>query len=123
MSAKELLVGMVIRTIAETRVKEMILLVRELLMKHQDKQKVVKLQGKWVPVNPSDWKTRINTTVKVGLGAGDRMRKQVSIQQVMALQEKLLAGGKANILVDDKTLYKTIEDFAGTATCQPTNTS
>lgn len=112
MSAKELLVGMVIRTIAETGVKEMILLVRELLMKHQDKQKVVKLRGKWIPVNPSDWKTRLNTTVKVGLGAGDRMRKQVSIQQVMALQEKLLAGGKGNILVDDKTLYKTIEDFA-----------
>lgn len=112
MSAKELLVEMVIRTIAETGVKEMFGLVRELLMKHQDKAKVVELRGKWVNVNPSEWRKRMNTTMKVGLGTGDRMKKQATLQQIMMLQEKLLAGGKEGILVDDAKLFQTLEEFA-----------
>ena len=111
MSAKEKLVGLIIRTIAETGVKSMFLQVRELLMKHQDKEKVVQLRGKWVQVNPCEWKKRYNTTVKVGLGTGDQLKKQSGMQMVMMLQEKLLAGGKAN-MVSDANLYKALDDAA-----------
>lgn len=110
MSAKEKLVGLVIRTFAETGVKDMFLQVRELLMKHQDKSKVIKLRGKWVDVNPAEWRTRMNSTIKVGLGTGDQIKQQGALQRVLEIQKELHMAGSS--LVTEKHVYNALDDFA-----------
>lgn len=111
MSAKEMLVGLITRTFAETGVKDLFLLVREQLMKHQDKQKVVQLRGKWVPINPAEWKKRMRTTIRVGLGTGDKSRKQGALMAILNMQEKLMMGGGMGVLIDEHKAFNALDDF------------
>jgi hypothetical protein len=70
------------RTFAETGVKRLFYIVHALLLKHQDKQAVIKLRGKWVTVNPREWTERNDMVVSVGLGATNQ---QIQLQSLMAL--------------------------------------
>lgn len=82
-------IEMITRMLAETGVKEMVKQVHALLMKHQDKPRVVKLRGKYVPVNPQEWRDRTDLTVKVGLGTGNEEEKREKLMFLATLQEKL----------------------------------
>lgn len=62
-------------------VKQIGLLIHGCLVRHQDKAMMMKLRNKWVPVDPSSWKTRYAVTVNVGLGTGtrDEMRQNLML--------------------------------------------
>lgn len=115
MSAKEKLVGLIIRTFAETGVNALFNIVRAIESKYQDREKVVKLRGNWVNVNPSEWRERFNTTIRVGLGTGDKMRQQGALMQIMNLQEKLVTGGAVGTLITPKHIYETLQDYVKAA--------
>jgi len=110
MSAKEELVGLITRVFGETGIKEMFLQLRALLAKHQDKEKVVNLRGKWVPVNPSEWRERTSSTIKVGMGTGDRMKQQTALQQILGYQEKLIMAGSG--MASQKNIFNALQDLA-----------
>src|SRR5262249_25112895 len=57
----------------------------ELSIKFQDKPTVVRLRGRWVEIDPSTWSTKMDMTVAVGLGTGNRDR-QVSQLMTMLTQ-------------------------------------
>ena len=42
----------------------------ELLLKYQDKERVVMLRNEWVPVRPDAWNDKADCTVSVALGHG-----------------------------------------------------
>lgn len=75
-------VEMITRLIAETGVKELVLQVHSLLLRYQDKQRVVRMKGKYVNVNPQEWRERTDLTVKVGLGTGTEEQR---VQKLMAI--------------------------------------
>jgi hypothetical protein len=83
-------VEMITRLIAETGVKEMVLRVHSLLLRYQDKQRIIRMKGKYVPVNPQEWQERTDLTVKVGLGTGNEEDKQRKLMMVADLQAKML---------------------------------
>lgn len=83
-------VEMITRLIAETGVKEMVLRVHSLLIRYQDKQRVIRMKGKYVPVNPQEWQERTDLTVKVGLGTGNEEDKQRKLMMIADLQAKML---------------------------------
>lgn len=84
-------VEMITRLIAETGVKEMVLRVHSLLIRYQDKQRIIRMKGKYVPVNPQEWQERTDLTVKVGLGTGNEEDKQRKLMMIADLQGKMLA--------------------------------
>ena len=84
-------VEMITRLIAESGVKEMVLRVHSLLMRYQDKQRIIRMKGKYVPVNPQEWRERTDLTVKVGLGTGNEEDRQRKLMMVADLQMKMLA--------------------------------
>lgn len=86
-------VEMITRLLAETLVKPMLLQVHNLLIKHQDKPMVMKLRGKYVPVNPQEWRERSDLTIKVGLGTGNSEEKQQKLMLAAQVQEKAAALG------------------------------
>lgn len=81
-------VEMITRLLAETLVKPMLLQVHNLLIKHQDKPMVMKLRGKYVPINPQEWRERSDLTIKVGLGTGNSEEKQQKLMTAAGVQEK-----------------------------------
>ena len=83
-------IEMITRLIAETGVKEMVLRVHSLLIRYQDKQRIIRMKGKYVPVNPQEWKERTDLTVKVGLGTGNEEDKQRKLMMIADLQGKML---------------------------------
>lgn len=61
------------------------------ITRHQDVEKTVRLRNEWVTFDPRHWNADMDCSVNVGLGAGTRERDMMMMQQVLALQEKLLA--------------------------------
>lgn len=112
MSAAEQRVELIARIFAETGVKGLFLQIRELLQKHQDKAKVIKLRNKWVNVDPREWRERANMTIKVGLGTGDRMKQQAAIGAILDIQERVAAQGGMGTLLQPKNIYNAANDFA-----------
>jgi len=103
-------VEMLIRMMAETGVKELVLRVHELLLKHQDKSRIVKLRGKYVEINPTEWRERTDLTVKVGLGTGTEEERRQKLALVSSLQDKMIQAG----LVGPQQAYKLFNDMLET---------
>jgi rubrerythrin len=103
-------IEMITRMLAETGVKELVLQVHALLIKHQDKSRTVKLRGKYVPVNPQEWRERTDLTVKVGLGTGSEEEKREKLMLLASLQEKAAQAG----LVGAQQVYSMFADIAET---------
>lgn len=101
-------VEMIIRMIAETGLKELVLRVHELLTKHQDKDKVVKLRGRWVPINPREWTERNDMTVRVGLGTGTEEERRLRLGLIAQLTEQAKEYG----LIGPQQAYNLFDDFA-----------
>lgn len=84
-------IEMITRMIAETGVKELVLRVHSLLTRYQDKQRIIRMKGKYVPVNPQGWRERTDVTIKVGLGTGNEEDKQRKLMLIAQLQRDMLA--------------------------------
>jgi hypothetical protein len=110
MSAKEELVGLIIRVICETGVKPLCEKIRDLVTQHVDTIQDFKFRGQWVKVNPATWPTRTKSSVRVGTGTGDTRAKLAAIQQVQLLQEKIMSMPNQTLTNPNK-IYATIDDF------------
>lgn len=83
-------IELIARLYAESFLKELMTQVHGLLIRHQDVPRTVKLRGKWVPVNPQEWRDRSDVSVRVGLGTGNEEEKRGKLQMLMQAQGLLL---------------------------------
>jgi hypothetical protein len=80
--------------------------VHRLLLQNQDKERVIRIRNKWVPVNPSEWKERENMTVNVALGTNDKQQEAQSLMLIGQVQKEMMGAGFTNI-VTPQHLYQT----------------
>jgi hypothetical protein len=111
LSMKEELVGMLIRVFAETGVKGMFCHLRNLMLRKMPREELVQLRNKWATVNPGNWVERTNTTIVVGLGTGDRIKKQNALLQILGIQQKLAETGMMGPLVSPERINYTISEL------------
>jgi len=88
MDAANARLELMVRNFAETGIKDMFNKVYGLVLKHQDREDVIKLRNKWVPVDPTQWKGNVNVSVSVGLGHGNRDQ---AIQHMSLLAQNYIA--------------------------------
>jgi len=81
---------MMVRTIANS-LKPVFKGLLKLVIQHQDKPRTIRLRDKWVKFDPRSWNASMDATVNTGLGAGTRERDMMAMQQVIALQQQILA--------------------------------
>jgi hypothetical protein len=110
MTAAEQRIELIARVAAETAIKSLFLKIHELLLKHQDKERVIRLRNKWVPVNPSEWRARSDMTVNVGLGNGERQALVQSMMAMLNTQKDVVEHGGDGILVGPQNIYRTVID-------------
>jgi len=110
MNAKEELVGLIIRVIAETGLKPLCTKIRDLTVKHVDSVVDFKFRGVWSQINPGEWIDRTHCTVRVGTGTGNHQQQVMAVQQVIALQEKIIMNPQQFILNQQK-VYTALDDF------------
>jgi len=87
-----------------------------LLCKYQDKERIIKVNNKYVPMNPREWDTEYNVTVNVGLGTGSKTEQLGVMQMVLQKQEQMLQQyGLGNPLVSIKQYRDTLAKFVNMA--------
>ena len=101
---------LVARIFAETGVKNLFTKMFELMVKYQDKEKVVMIHNKYVPVKPTEWRDRFNVSVVVGLGTGSKDQQIVMLNNILErqLQAFQLQGGKEFPMVTLQNMYNTL---------------
>ena len=101
------------RTMAETGVKDLFKGILHLVLKHDNKPKVMRLRNKFVPISPSEWKSQFDTVVQVGLGTTDDETKIAFLTQIAAKQEQILMQlGPSNPIVTMAQYTQTLRSIA-----------
>jgi hypothetical protein len=80
---------LIARTFAETGVRDLFLNILHLVGKYQDKARIVRLQGKYVSVDPREWKSQYDVYINVGLGTGTREQQLTMLSMILQKQEAL----------------------------------
>lgn len=105
-------IEMIARIFADTGVKDLFAGIFHLLLKYQDKPRVIRLRGKYVSIDPREWKNNYDVTVNVGLGTGSQDQKMAMAAMVMQKQEQILSSqGFANPLVSVGQYRNTLGKF------------
>jgi hypothetical protein len=86
------------RIFAEMSLKPLFLKIHHLLLSNQKDNLTAKANGKWVSVNPSEWKKRNDMNVTVGLGVGNKQAQLQAIEKVMSAQAAILGNGGMGIV-------------------------
>jgi hypothetical protein len=86
-------VELIARQFAETGVKELMHCIYELLLKNQDKERVVMLRNQWVPVRPDMWNDKMDCTVSVALGNGSKDQQMAHLSQMLQFAGQAMQGG------------------------------
>jgi len=103
---------MIARIFADTGVKDLFAGIFHLILKYQDKPRVIRLRGKYVSIDPREWKNNYDVTVNVGLGTGSQDQKMAMAAMVMQKQEQILTTqGFANPLVSVGQYRNTLGKF------------
>jgi hypothetical protein len=103
MTAAQSRVELIARQFAETGVKELMRRIYELLLKFQDKERVVKLRNEWVPVRPDAWNDKMDCTVSVALGHGNKEQQLMHLSAMLNFAGDAMKGGLK--IVTEKNMY------------------
>jgi len=96
-------VELIARNFAETGVKDLMRRIYELLLKNQDKRRVVMLREEWVPVRPDMWNDKMDCTVSVALGNGNKDQQMMHLSSIIQFASQALSGGLP--IVTPENLY------------------
>ena len=101
---------LIARIFAETGVKDLFRKIFELMVKYQDKERIVMINNQYVPVKPTEWKDKFNINIVVGLGTGSKEQQTVMLNNILErqLQAFNLQGGKEMPMVNLKNIYNTL---------------
>ena len=107
---------LIARIFAETGVKSLFKGILTLLCKYEDKEKLVRLNGKYVAFNPREWSTQYNVSINVGLGTGTRQEQLTTMQMILQKQEEIIQTyGLSNPLVNLMQYRNTLAKFVNMA--------
>lgn len=105
--AREAKIELVARNHAETGFRKLYEGVTWTVNRYQDKEQQVRVAGKAIKVNPSDWKFPSLAVSQVGLGAGSGQKSVQQMTGILQIQGQLKAQG--SLLVDDKKTYNALD--------------
>jgi len=107
---------LIARIFAETGVKSLFKGILHLLCKYQDKERLVRINGKFVPFNPREWNDQYNVSINVGLGTGTRQEQLTTMQMILQKQEQIIQQyGLSNPLVNLMQYRNTLAKFINMA--------
>ena len=117
LSQAQMRVELIARIFAETGVKDMFLKMFELIVKHQDKERIIKIRNNFVPFRPMEWRNRCNISISVGLGTGSRDQQLSILNNILQTQLKALElqGSSAGPMVNLRNIYNTLSKIVENA--------
>ncbi|MEJ2124810.1 MAG: hypothetical protein P8Y47_08370 [Alphaproteobacteria bacterium] len=92
------------RLFAETGLKKVFQKIHHLLRNHFTGKQQVKINERWVEVNPSSWKKRSNMGVKVGIGFANNQALVALLTTILQIQREAMPAG----LADQRKIFATL---------------
>jgi len=93
-------VELIARVFAETGVRDLFRCILHLVCKYQDKERIIRLRGKFVSIDPREWSNEYDLSTNVGLGTGNREQQLSMVAMILEKQEAILQQyGPGNPLV------------------------
>ena len=108
-------IELIARIFAETGIKNVFRCIYQLIQKYEDREKIVYLNNKFVPIDVSRWKEKLNCTVNVGIGSGSQQTKMQASASIMQILQSLIQGGMMGSVVTKDNVYNTIKEYIESA--------
>lgn len=110
-SVMERLARFMMRTIANTLVRNMFLRAHEALRTQWVDKISFQSGNKWVTVTPSEWQVRESVSVNIGKASGERARIATVLEKLMDRMTMLAQNGMEGILVDATGFYNAMIEW------------
>lgn len=107
-----------IARICAVRLKELVSGILGLVRRHQQRERIIKVTGKWVPMDPRLWRSQFDVSIDVGLGTGNRDQIVMMLMQVITqLMAPIVAQQKGmnGPLVYAQNVYDALEKLTENA--------
>ena len=105
-------IELVARVIAEVGYRDLWEGIAWFAAHYQDTDLEVRVLGRQMTINPTEWKYDHKVAATVGTGAGDDEQKMGNLSAIYQIQSQLLASGST--LVDQTKLYNTLAEMTKT---------
>jgi hypothetical protein len=101
MSAAYARVEMIARVFAETGVKDLFRKQLKMMCENPIKDRMMRLRGEWVEVDPSTWNTEMDVEIQVGLGVGQAGERIQYLMNLLQVQQGAKMAGLSNVVTAD----------------------
>lgn len=98
-------VELIARVFAETGVKRLFKLILKLLIKHQPKERMIRLRNQWVPIDPRGWNADMDLSVTVGLGVGSKVEQVGRADSVIATLAQVMQSPFASMVTEENAYH------------------
>src|SRR3546814_19631555 len=71
------------RIFAETGAKRLFRQILRLLIRHQPRERMIRLRNQWVQIDPRGWNAEMDLVVTVGLGVGSKMEQLAKADSIL----------------------------------------
>jgi microcompartment protein CcmK/EutM len=107
-------IEMIGRLFADGGVKNLFKLILKQVLQHQSKERIIRIKGQWVPMDPRNWSHQYDVTVKVGLGHGNDEKRIAALSSILNAQKELaqnMGFGQGSI-VSRENVFNSLADLA-----------
>lgn len=87
---------LMVRTMAQMGLKNLFANLLRLIVRHQDRPRVIRLNDTWKNFDPRPWNALMDVKIKIGLGTGSRERDLAMMRVIAEDQDKVVAALGAN---------------------------
>ena len=109
-------IELIARIFADTGVCSLFKGILQLVCKYQQKERILRINNKYVPFDPREWYNQFDMTVNVGLGTGSKQEQLAVMQMILQKQEQIIQQyGLSNPLVNLKQYRDTLGKFVNMA--------
>jgi hypothetical protein len=103
---------LIARTLAEGGMKQLFKTIAKLARANPNPDEMMRIDGQFIPVDPSSWGVDLDTTTNVGLGNGAHDQRMAMMQQALQLQMQVYAQyGPMNGIVTMTGIRNTVADM------------
>lgn len=78
------------RNLGEMGLKRLFKMLLRLVVKHQDREDIIRLNDEFVPMDPRHWNANMDVSIDVGLGTGSRDRDMSMLESVLQKQVMMI---------------------------------
>lgn len=120
MDAAQRRMNVVIRTFAETGLRDLFTRMHADMRRGPSKDLALQINGEWVETSPLEWRDRTDMTVRIGTGRADGERRLMALQSVLAEQKEHIAQGSPMVTVQHLfETYKRMARLLGLQSIEP----